>query len=108
MTFSLYIYIDRPTFANESNRRGIEGKSASGSDINSKIDNKRVKMHGKSLKMVREPKMKSQCLFDRPSYFGADVATLRVVDMGQCGHSGHGDTETVVQCPGRGGEYSAL
>ena len=55
MIYSLFICIDRPTFANESNRRGIEGKSASGSDINSKIDNKRVKMHGKSFKMVREP-----------------------------------------------------
>ena len=32
------------------------------------------------------------------------MATLWVVDMGQCGHSGHGDTETVVQ----DGEYSAL
>ena len=55
MIYSLFIYIDRPTFANESNRRGIEGKSASGSDINSKIDNKRLKMHGKSFKMVKEP-----------------------------------------------------
>ena len=48
----IILQIENPNFPNESNRRGIEGKSASGSDINSKNDDKKGKISRKSSKSV--------------------------------------------------------